>query len=116
MGRWVRAACLADIAPGTGRVVEADGRRLALFNDGGEFFAVDDSCPHQGASLGEGFLHRGSVVCPWHNWSFEIRTGLCPSAPHLKVACFPTRQVGDAVEIEVPDTPSEPGPAAQTSE
>ena len=102
MGRWVRVAGVTEIAPGTGQVVDAHGWRLALFNDGGEFFAVDDSCPHQGASLGEGFLHRGSVVCPWHNWSFEVRTGLCPSAPHLKVACFPTRQVGDWTSGEGP--------------
>ena len=108
VARWVKVAEAASVAPGTGRVVLADSLRLALFNDGGEFFAIDDACPHQGASLGEGFLHLGRVVCPWHNWSFEVRTGECPNAPHVRVDCFSTRVAGGAVEVEIPDPDTGP--------
>lgn len=108
MGRWFRVASIETIPPGTGRTVRVDGMFVALFNDRGEIHAIDDACPHQGASLGEGFLHAGTVVCPWHNWMFEVRTGKCPRVPHISVASYPTRRVGDAIEVELPDRPDAP--------
>ncbi len=103
MGRWVRLAEARDISPGTGRAIQAEGRWFALFNVDGEFFAIDDTCPHQGASLGEGLLHEGRVICPWHSWVFDVRTGACPRIPDISVATFPVRRVGEAVEVEIPD-------------
>ena len=76
MDRWVKVAEADELPPGNGRRVVAGPLRLALFNDGGEFFAIDDGCPHQGASLGEGLLHGGRVVCPLHSWVFDVRTGI----------------------------------------
>lgn len=81
----------------------ADGQRLALFNDGGEFFAIDDLCPHQGASLGLGSLHAGRVICPWHSWVFELRTGRCPRESHPGVATYAVRLNAGAVEVELPE-------------
>ena len=69
----------------------------------GAFFAIDDTCPHQGASLGEGTLHEGRIICPWHNFVFELRTGHCRGIPQSNVACYPTRRSGDDVEVELPD-------------
>jgi nitrite reductase/ring-hydroxylating ferredoxin subunit len=83
---------------------------VALYNDGGEFFAIDDTCPHQGASLGEGTLHAGRVICPWHSWIFELRTGRCPGVPHIAVATYETRLAGESIEVEIPDETS-PGEA-----
>ena len=103
VGRWVEVAKRADLPPGRGRSLKAGGRFLALYNDGGEFFAIDDTCPHQGASLGEGILHGGMVICPMHAWSFALRDGQCQSVPDLSVACYPTRVKGDAVEVELPE-------------
>jgi len=99
---WVRVAEARQIPPGTGRTVLAEGRRLALFNDGGEFFAIDDTCPHRGASLGEGLLVGGRVICPWHSWIFDVRSGVCPSAPDIAVSSYRTRRAGNGVEVEVP--------------
>ena len=103
MGRWVEVAKRSDLPPGRGRTIRAGGRFLALYNDGGTFFAIDDTCPHQGASLGEGILHEGTVICPWHAWTFSLRTGESPIAPELSVACYPTRLAGESVEVEVPE-------------
>jgi NAD(P)H-dependent nitrite reductase small subunit len=103
MGRWVKVAEAADVAPGAGRRVEAGDRRLALFNAAGEFFAIDDACPHQGASLSDGLLHEGRVICPLHSWVFDVRTGRCPRETHEPVAAYPTRRRGTAVEVELPD-------------
>jgi len=79
-----------------------DGCTVALFNDGGEILAVDDTCPHQGASLGEGLLHRGQVVCPWHAWTFDLRSGECTRVPGISVGRYATRLSGGDVEVEIP--------------
>lgn len=103
MGRWVRAAAARQVPPGSGRTVVVDGKRLALFNDGGEFHAIDDTCPHRGASLGEGLLHQGRVICPWHSWIFDVRSGVCPDSPDIAVPCFRARVAGEDVEVELPE-------------
>lgn len=82
---------VADIPVGASKVVSVRGRPIAVFNVGGEFFAVLDRCPHEGASLSCGarvglvqsdepgrfsFSRPGEFVrCPWHGWEFDIRTG-----------------------------------------
>jgi len=104
LGRWVRVASVSDIPPGSGKAVSVDGRWFALFHDPqGGFHATDDSCPHQGASLGEGTYHEGRVICPWHGWVFDVRTGACLLVPVVSVACYATRPVGDGIEIELED-------------
>lgn len=103
MSRWVFVARAGDVAPGHGKTVQVGARYLALFNDAGEFFAIADSCPHQGASLGEGTLHEGRVICPWHSWVFDLCTGRCPGVPQASVECYPARRCGENVEVEIPD-------------
>ena len=102
MGRWVEVAAAAEIAPGSGRTVAAGDLRIAVFNEDGFLFAIDDACPHQGASLGEGLLHAGRVICPWHSWVFDIRTGQCPRDSHEPVQTFGVRTVDGRIEVEVP--------------
>jgi nitrite reductase (NADH) small subunit len=103
VGRWVEVARAGDLPPGRGRSVRAGERWVALFNDGGAFFAIDDACPHEGGPLGEGVLHGGRVICPWHQWIFDLRTGRSAHIPDVAVACYPTRLEGDAVEVLLPD-------------
>jgi nitrite reductase/ring-hydroxylating ferredoxin subunit len=90
MAAYVVAA-VADVPPGTRKLVEVGGRAVVLFNLGGEFFALNNRCPHLGGSLFHGLqtalvqstepgdyqrLRPGEVVkCPWHGWEFDIRTG-----------------------------------------
>jgi len=93
----------ADLPPGRGKPFRVAGRYVAVFNDGGSFLALDDSCPHQGASLGEGTLHLGRVICPWHSWVFDVRTGECIRVPGLAVRTYATRREGEDVEVEIPD-------------
>lgn len=102
MARWVRVASIEEIPPGAGKPVVAGGLALALFNDDGDILALDDTCPHQGASLGEGLLHRGQVVCPWHAWTFDLRSGDCTRVPGIFVGRYATRLRGGDVEVEIP--------------
>jgi nitrite reductase (NADH) small subunit len=89
------------LPPETSRSVEVKGRRYAVFNSGGKFFAIDDTCPHAGASLGDGFCENGVAHCPLHGWAFELETGACLSNPRKPVNTYPTRVVDGWLEIAV---------------
>lgn len=75
MAGYFKVAELADVPPGSCRSVNAAGRELALFNSGGEIFALDNTCLHRGGPLGEGDLDGDIVTCPWHGWKYNVRTG-----------------------------------------
>ncbi|MFM8704477.1 MAG: Rieske (2Fe-2S) protein, partial [Planctomycetia bacterium] len=64
--------------------------------------AIDDLCPHMGASLGTGPLRDGVVTCPWHAWRFRLCDGAWCDNPKLKVDVFEVRVVGEAIEVRVP--------------
>jgi nitrite reductase/ring-hydroxylating ferredoxin subunit/ferredoxin-thioredoxin reductase catalytic subunit len=71
----VRIAATGDLADGQGRVVAVGKRKLALFRVDGEFFCLDNVCMHMWAPLGEGYLDGHTVMCPWHGWRYDVRTG-----------------------------------------
>lgn len=65
----------ADLAEGEAVVEDVDGTTVAVFLAGGEVYALDGVCPHQGGPLGQGKVEDGCVYCPWHGWQFELSTG-----------------------------------------
>ena len=71
----VRIAASGDLADGQGRVVAVGKRKLALFRVDGEFFCLENVCGHLWAPLGEGYLDGYHVMCPWHGWRYDVRTG-----------------------------------------
>ena len=75
MTHFVRVAPLADIPPGHSRAVSAGRYEIALFNVDGSVYAIENTCPHQGGPLADGFLEGPYVTCPWHAWCFDVRTG-----------------------------------------
>ena len=101
-GRYVSVADVGSLQPGQGRTVHANGREFALFLCGGEFFAIDDLCPHRGASLGSGQLEGGRIACPMHGWTFEVNTGACQSNPERPVKTHLTRIENGQVQIFIP--------------
>jgi nitrite reductase/ring-hydroxylating ferredoxin subunit len=77
-GKLVTVARVEDLPEGRGATVELPGgRELALYNAGGEFYAIENFCPHKGAPLAEGNLCGHTVECDWHGWHFDLRTGAC---------------------------------------
>ena len=87
----------------TGFTVEVKGRLLALFLLDGKPCAIDDSCPHMGASLGDGSVHDGIVMCPWHAWRFRLSDGVWADAPKSgqKVNCYAAKVEEGKVLVEV---------------
>ncbi len=78
---FVNAASVDDLPPGTSKVVTVEGRRIALFNVNGTFYAVDDTCTHEEASLGAGAVYGEIVACPKHGSRFHLLTGRVLSLP-----------------------------------
>jgi len=62
-------------------MIEAGGREIAIFNCGGEIFALDNECTHVGGPLCDGEIEGGKVICPWHGAEFDIRTGRALAPP-----------------------------------
>lgn len=80
-----------SLRPGQCRTVEVRGRRFALCNVEGQYYAVDDACPHRGGPLGAGVLEGCDLYCPLHGWPFDVRTGACRTNPSRPVRTYPTR-------------------------
>jgi NAD(P)H-dependent nitrite reductase small subunit len=90
MADFVRVIAASELAPGQATEVEVGGQAVALFNVGGIFHALTNRCPHRGGPLGQGFLAGAEVSCPWHNWTFDVRTGENVASPDL---CVPRHEV-----------------------
>lgn len=96
---FVTAAQVADVAPGTGKAVIVGEREIALFNVEGRFYALDNTCPHQGGPLAEGWLDGAVVTCPWHAWTFKLSDGKMTLGEFASVDTFEVRVEGDDVRI-----------------
>jgi 3-phenylpropionate/trans-cinnamate dioxygenase ferredoxin subunit len=92
-----------ELRPGSVRVVDVDGRAVAVFNVDGCHRAIDDACPHHGASLSWGRQQGGVVRCPLHDWAFEVASGRCYDAP-VHVATHPCEVRDGIVHVTVPTT------------
>lgn len=66
-----------DFPVGKGVCIDVDGRRIAVFNTTGQYYAIDDTCPHRGASFSQGTLRGSAVTCPLHGATADVRTGSC---------------------------------------
>jgi nitrite reductase (NADH) small subunit/3-phenylpropionate/trans-cinnamate dioxygenase ferredoxin subunit len=96
-------ARVGEIHEGEGQPFEIEGRIIAVFLDQGAYYAMDDSCPHQGAPLADGVVCDKSVTCTWHGWRFSLETGLWLDSPKSKtrVNTYPVRVEGDEIQVEV---------------
>ncbi len=96
---FVKVAEKKDLLPGDARTVTVAGRPLALFNVGGTFHALDNTCLHRGGPLGEGSLEDKVVTCPWHGWTYDVTTGDCLTRPGGKVSRHEVRLEGEDVLV-----------------
>lgn len=97
---FVTVAKVGAIPEGEGASFQVGDRLVAVFLRGGEYFAIDDLCPHMGASLGAGYLdEEGNVTCPWHAWRFCVTDGKWVDNPRLGVDTFEVRVVGDDIQV-----------------
>ena len=100
MSEWITVAKAGEITPGGHRVVDADGTHIAVFNLGGEYYAIEDVCTHDGGELAGGIVDGDQIECMRHGARFCIRTGevLAPPA-YEPVATFPVRVHDGVIQV-----------------
>ena len=125
MAKYVVAAA-DEIPPGERKIVNIGGRSIGIFNINGEFFAIRNSCPHQGGPLCKGIItgflespapgtytytRRGEILrCPWHGWEFDIKTGQSWWNPTQKRVRQYDVHVQSGKDIDVSDSAPGKGP------
>jgi nitrite reductase (NADH) small subunit len=83
---------------GAGRTVEAPtGRMVTLFRYEGQVYALDDTCTHEDAPIGEGEVCGSMITCPYHEWEFDFTTGVCKTDPSRPLAIFEVAEHDDYV-------------------
>jgi len=101
-GPFIPVAKVGSIAEGQGDSFQVGDRLVAVFLHQGRYFAIDDLCPHMGASLGAGHLDdEGTVVCPWHAWRFDICSGAWCDNRRISIDTFEVRVQGDEIQVRV---------------
>ena len=102
MTQWVRIGAVSEM-PAEGKVKECNalGTPICVARIGGQLAALNNECPHHGAPLSEGTIENGRVVCGWHGWSFDPKTGAELRNPLGAATVYPLRIDGDDVLCEV---------------
>src|SRR5260370_128338 len=96
-----RTVCrVEDVKEGEGKTVVIGSKLITVFCDQGKYFAIDDVCPHMGASLSGGYLEKGIVTCPWHAWRFRLADGAWADNPRIKIGCYPVRVEQGQIQVQ----------------
>ena len=99
MEGFQKVAQLEDLAPGRSKQVTVNGRVIALFNIDGKFYAIHNSCPHEGGPLANGRLKGYVVACPWHDLAFDVRNGQGTDGGGYCVGSYEVRVEGTDVWV-----------------
>ena len=100
MTDWTKVAPLEELPPGAVRTLDVDGTQIAVFNVDGNYYAIEDSCSHDGGVLSSGTLEGCELVCPRHGAHFSLKNGVALSPPAYEpVAVFPVRVVDGMLQV-----------------
>ena len=98
---FVTVARVGEIAEGQAKAFEVGDQVVAVFLHGKKYYAIDDMCPHMGASLATGHfdVEQMNVACTWHGWRFDVRDGTWCDNRRIKTDVFAVRLVDDEIQI-----------------
>ena len=102
MSEFVTVAKVGAIEDGTGQAFNVGGKMVAVFNCGGTHYAINDFCPHMGASLAGGYVEDDTVTCPWHAWRFRVSDGAWLDNPKVSTDSYELRIEGDEIQVRLP--------------
>lgn len=105
--RFIMAAKTNDISPGGCIDAKLEGHCIGIHNVDGQYYAVDNICPHVGGILHSGQLMDGVIVCPIHQWKFDVKTGECIWPGKCEIATYPVKVDGDHIFVDI-NSPSRP--------
>jgi nitrite reductase (NADH) small subunit len=99
---WIPIGDVSVLSEGDLRQFSAGNREFAVCRKDGQIHVLDNACPHVGGPLGHGHLDGHRIVCPWHAWSFDCRTGV--AAPGIEVRRYPAEIRDQTLFVEVADS------------
>jgi len=105
MSEFQTVAKVGDVPEGQGRCFPVNGTMVGVFLHNGEYFAMNDFCPHMGASLSESpIAEDGSVMCSWHAWCFSVKDGtwLDNRQSGIKTPTYDVRLQENEIQVAVP--------------
>jgi NAD(P)H-dependent nitrite reductase small subunit len=111
--KYTKVMKCADLVIGKSAIIEVGDKEIALFNYKGNFYAIDNTCPHRGSPLGEGRVEEGILICPNHEWRFELKSGWCPQNPELSIEVYPIKVSDEKIYIRL-EKPKVEGAAGST--
>lgn len=98
---FVTVARVEDVPPGTVARVQAGDEEIAVTNVDDEFFAAQGACLHLKGPLGDGDLQGPYLVCPWHGWHYDIRTGLNDFDHAIQIRTYEVRVENGEIQVAV---------------
>ena len=101
--KWVKVAKESDLPNGRVKTVVADKQQVCLVHHENEFSALENRCPHQGGPLGEGQIEEGWVICPWHAYQYDPKTGKAPEGFNDHAKCHKVKMENDDILVEIED-------------
>ncbi len=101
MSDFITVCKVGEVREGHGKSFSAGGRAVAVFLAGGQYYALDDYCPHMGSSLGPGTVRDLKVICDRHGWAFRLADGQGIDAPDFRAEVFETRVEEGEVQVRL---------------
>ena len=99
MAKFTKVCSKNEIEEGKGKVVEIDGKEIAVLNYKGKFFAISNACAHMQGPIGEGECNDGKVTCPWHGWEYELESGKNTFDENIKLDTYEVKIEGGDVLV-----------------
>ena len=101
MSQFVKAAETTEVQPGDCLGVKVEGVFIGIYNIDGNYYAMNNICPHLGGVLTYGFLDDNVVTCPLHMWEFDAKTGKCLWPEQEKLPTYPVKIEGNDILVDV---------------
>ncbi len=97
--KYAKVMKTEDLQIGKSAIIAAGDKEIALFNYKGKYYALSNTCPHKGSPLGEGRIEEGIIICPGHEWRFNLETGDCMQNPYMKIEAYPVRVKNEFIYV-----------------
>ena len=97
----VKVGSVSDLPPDSVMEASVGENVYAICHTAGRITAVSGVCLHRGGPLGQGAIHGSNVVCPWHMWEFDCRTGVYDYDPSKKIPVYDVKIDGDDILLQV---------------
>lgn len=92
-----------ELKEGTMKLVSVEGTPILFIKRFGEIFAIDNRCPHQGCGFSGGALDGGVIVCPCHDWRFDLKTGKYEEEPAFNLTKYEWKIKDGKIWIKLED-------------